>query len=282
MSSALGAPQRPWLVQWLASWTPPPLRLIVRHRHLLWATTCNDVRGRLAGPALGPAWLLLYPLLLLGAYAAVCLYVFNVRFAPLSVREYPALIFCGLLPFLGFAEALGVGVRSVTGNGHLIQNTRFPADLLPVKAVLAGQGTQLGGTLLLLVALALLGRLTPWAVLAVPVWLCQLALTCGIVWVLGGLNVYLRGLPNVVSALVLVLMVVSPIAYAPAMAPAGVRPFLALNPLYYLLGAYQDCLLFGRPPRAGVLLLLAGVSVGALLLGHRFFRRLMRAFADDL
>jgi lipopolysaccharide transport system permease protein len=279
MSNVLGSlspPQR-WL-----RWTPAPVRLVLEHWHLLAATTWNDVRGRFAGSVLGLAWLLLYPLLLLGAYAAVYIYVFKVRFALFDANEYVALIFCGLIPFLGFSEALGTGVSSITSNARLIKNTLFPVDLIPVKAVLASQCTQLGGTVLLLVALAFLGRLTPWAALLLPVWLCQIAFTVGLVWVLSSLNVYFRDLQNIVQVLILVLMMISPIAYTRDMVPAGLRPLLLVNPLYYLISAYQECLMLGRLPRATVLGPLVVLSAGSLLLGHLFFRRLKPVLADNV
>jgi lipopolysaccharide transport system permease protein len=284
MSNVCAAPrQKPWLLCWLYEWLPAPVRLLVHHRHILWATTWNDIRGRFAGSVLGLTWLFLYPLLLLGAYAAVYIYIFKVRFALFdTANDYVALIFCGLIPFLGFSEALATGVSSVTGNAHLVKNTLFPVELIPVKSVLASQCTQLGGTVLLLVALGLLGRLTPWAVLIIPVWLCQISFTIGLVWVLSSLNVYFRDLQNVVSVLVLVLMMVSPIAYTPDMVPAGLRCFLAANPLYYLISAYQQCLMFGRPPPTDILLPLLGLAAGALLLGHLFFRRLKQLFADNI
>src|SRR5579884_876989 len=99
-----------------------PVQLILAHRHMLAATTFNDLRARFAGSVLGLAWLLLYPLLLLGTYAIVYVFILKVRLGMLDPFEYVALIFCGLIPFIGFSEALGSGVGAVTSNSNLVKN----------------------------------------------------------------------------------------------------------------------------------------------------------------
>ena len=94
------------------------------------------------------------------------IYIFKVRFALFDSNQYVALIFCGLIPFLGFSEALSAGVGSVTQNANLLKNTLFPIDLVPVKAVLVSQCTQVVGTGLLLITIILLeGKRTWWALL---------------------------------------------------------------------------------------------------------------------
>ena len=139
----------------------------------------------------------------LGAYAAVFLYVYNVKFALFSANEYVLVIFCGLIPFLAFSEALSTGVVCVTGNASLIKNTMFPIEMVPVKAVLLAQPMQIVGTLLLLIAAGVLGKLSPALVLAPVVWVLQMLLTMGLVWILSSLHVYLRDLQNVVAVMLL-------------------------------------------------------------------------------
>lgn len=113
-----------------------PIFIIWRHIHVLWATTLTDIRSRFIGTIFGVAWIILYPLLFLGLYAVVYTMIYRVRVEEFGTFDYVLLIFCGLVPFLGFSEALGNGVGSVLGNKGLIKNTLFPIDLIPVKTVL--------------------------------------------------------------------------------------------------------------------------------------------------
>ena len=176
-----------------------PFRFLWRHRLLLRQTAANDIRARYAGSVLGPAWLVLYPLLFLGVYALTYIYIFKVRFALFDSNEYVALIFCGLIPFLGVSEALSAGVGSVTQNASLLKNTLFPIDLVPVKAVLVSQCTQAVGTGLLLVTILFLGKLTWWALLLPVAWAGQILFSIGLLWILSSLNVFFRDLQNLVS-----------------------------------------------------------------------------------
>jgi len=259
-----------------------PASLIVQHWTMLRQTVWTDLRARYAGSILGLLWMIVYPLLFLGVYAGVCVYVFRVRVVGFGPAEYVALVFCGLIPFLGFAEALGQGVASVTSNANLIKNTLYPIELIPVKAVLMSQSTQVVGSVLLLVMLGVMGKLTWWALMFPVIWLAQVAFTFGLIWILASMNVYLRDLQNVVSVLVLMLMLGSPIAYTADMVPDSLQLLLWLNPLAYVIVSFQDCLMLGQFPRGNVFWILLGMSAASLWLGYWFFSRLKRVFADNV
>jgi len=249
---------------------------------MLLATTGSDLRRKVAGSMLGLGWYALYPLLLLAAYAAVYIYVFNVRLKLFDSKEYVLVIFCGLVPFLAFAEALASGSASVTGNSGLIKNTLFPIDLIPVKAVLATQAVQVVSLSLLLLALACFGKLSLWAVLVAPLWGLQILFTLGCVWILAAMNVFLRDVQHSLGVVVLLLMMVSPIAYTDEMVSGPLRLLLKFNPLYYVIVCYRECLIFGRPPRIDQWLPLAILAPAAFCGGYVVFRRLKPVFSDHV
>ena len=227
--------------------------------------------------------MILYPLLFLGAYALVYNYIFQVDNPAIGRGlNFVLFIFCGLVPFLGFAEAVTSGVSAVTGNANLIKNTLFPIELLPIKSVLVAQGSQLIGLAMLLVALGIAGRLTPWALVLPLVWLCQLLLTIGIVWVLASSAVILRDLQHAVSVLMLVVMMLSPIAYTTEMVPPALVPLLTLNPLYPIIIACQDVLFMGHFPRGATLYVLPVLSVFVFCAGYWYFCRLKQVFAENV
>lgn len=259
-----------------------PFEVFHRHWALLWATTRSDVRGRFAGSLLGRLWLVFYPLIMLAMYATVYMYIFQVRFPHLSPVEYVLIVFCGLIPFIGFSEALGLGAPSVVANSRLIKNTLYPIELIPAKAVLVTQFTQVAGMAMLVIALGVAGKLTPWALLVVPIWICQLLFTLGVIYALSSVTVFIRDLQAAIPVVTLMLMIVSPIAYTPDMVPATMAPLLWVNPLSYMIQCYRDCLIDGRFPQYNSLPILAAFSLLTYLIGHAFFRRLKGAFADHV
>lgn len=260
----------------------PPFYTLWRHRSMLYQTTINEVKTRHAGSVLGLLWLFIYPLLFLGTYAVVYLYIFKIRFPTLSSNEYVALIFCGLIPFLGFSEGLSYGVASVVASSNLIKNTLFPIELVPVKAVFVGQATQVVGMGLLLIVLAIIGKLSIWSPLFLVVWICQLLFSMGLIWILSSLNVYIRDIQNIVAVLTLILMMLSPIAYTEAMVPAGMKPFLAINPLYYIIISYQSVLMLHEFPPARIVIPLISMSIFFFIGGFWFFSQMKKVFSDHV
>lgn len=259
-----------------------PLKILFNHRKVLASTTVIDIRAKFAGSLLGTFWLLLYPLLLLTAYSFVYIFIFQVRFGTMNAPTYVLLIFAGLIPFLGFTEGLAASIVSVTTNSALLKNTMYPIDIIPAKAVFTSQCTQVVGMVILTVAITFLGNMTWYALLAIPIWIFQIMFGIGLGWIVSCLNVYIKDLQNVVNLITIFLMMVSPIAYTVDMIPEGLRPFLAWNPLYYFITAYQDCLVVGCFPRGNVVLILAIFSVVIFTVGYWFFSKMKLVFADNI
>ncbi len=259
-----------------------PFKLIYIHRRLLVNISYNEIRGRVAGSVLGLFWLVLYPLLLLSAYAFVYIYVFSIRFPIFTTYEYVALIFCGLIPFIAFADSLGNGVSAVTGNVNLIKNVIFPIELVPVKVVLVSQITQSIGVILLIIAAGFFKRISLFLLMLPIIWVLQILFTIGVIWIISSLNVFLRDLQQVMNVIVLFLMLVSPIAYTPEMVPEGMRPLLKINPLFYIITGFQDSIMIGRLTEVDLLIIFFFISIFFFVLGYHFFIGLKRVFADNV
>lgn len=259
-----------------------PFLVLLKFRKILWKTTWNELKSRYAGSVLGLFWIALFPFLFLSCYAVIYLFVFKIRFAEFGSVEYVMLIFCGLIPFLGFADSLATGVSSVVNNASLVKNTMFPIEIVPVKAVLASQLSQVIGLVLLLIVLFFKSKITVWVLLLPVIWLLQLMYTLGLIWILSALNIFIRDLQQIISVLILMLMMVSPIAYTVDMVPPGLRLMLFFNPLYYIIIAYQQVLMIGEFPPTHIVLGLITQSVVLFLVGFWVFERMKKVFADNI
>ena len=65
-------------------------------------------------------WYPLYSSLLLGSYCFVYLVVFRVRYRELGTYDFVLFVFSGLIPYLGFSEAVSTGLGSVKANLALL------------------------------------------------------------------------------------------------------------------------------------------------------------------
>ena len=255
--------------------------MLFRHRRLIWNLTLLDFRLRYAGSRLGLVWLLLAPLLMLGAYLLLFGGILRVRPDQSSTGvEYGLLIACGLLPWIGFSEGVTRGTASVLAQRNLIKSQVFPMELFPVSAVCAGLIGQLCGTLLLLVLLALRGMLGPNLAILPFLLILQALFTVGLVWFLSCVNIIYRDTSQVVVLLMVLLMFVSPIAYTQEMAPAGLKLVVELNPISYLIEGYRNALLYNQFPNVRGLVVFGGLALLVLLAGYRYFMHLRRVLPD--
>jgi len=229
---------------------------------------------------LGAAWIFVAPLLLLAVYAAIYLEVFRIRVPGMSSSVYVLYVFAGLVPFLVTSESLATGVTAVVSNKAILNNTVFPIDLVPVKAVLMSLSTMLVGLLVILIGVGATGNLHATVALLPVLLALHIAWLVGLTWVLSLLNVVFRDLQNIVTIVLMLLLVLSPIAYTPDQVPANLRLILLLNPFAYFVVAYQRILVLGELPGLFVSSVLVFMSIAVFVAASWFFARAKTVIVD--
>jgi lipopolysaccharide transport system permease protein len=244
--------------------------------------TGQDLRLRHAGSLLGLGWIALGPLLILGVYSLIYLEVFKSRthLFDYTGPAYVIYIFCGLVPYLTVAEALGRGVGSVVTNKAVLNNTVYPIDLTPVQAALGAQAVLAVGMPLVILGAILTGHAHATLV-AVPI-VCVLMFLwlVGVNWILSMLNVAFRDLQNLITVILMILLVASPFAYTVSQVPPAVRLIVYLNPFAYFVIAYQHLIMLGRLPDAWQSVVLVVMSIGTFALGSWFFSKAKGVLLD--
>jgi lipopolysaccharide transport system permease protein len=255
-------------------------RSLLSHRRQLWRSTRADIRARYAGSLLGASWIFVAPLLLLAIYGVVYLAIYGIRAPGMSSTRYMLYIFSGLVPYLLTAESLTLGANSIATNRSLLTNTVFPIDLAPVKAVLSALPISLAGSTVILIGAAAAGTLH-WTAVLLPVvlGLHVLALT-GLNWFISLIAVVVRDVLYILAVVMVMLLVLSPIAYTPSMVPAGWKFILAINPFAWFVLSYQRILVLGEAPSPLLWLGIAGAGIGLFLSGERFFTWAKRVAMD--
>ncbi len=255
-------------------------RFIWSHRRLLARVTRGELGARYAGSVLGPLWAVIAPALILAVYAVVYMFIFRVRVVTLDSAGYVLYVFAGLVPYLACAEAVSTGVSSVITNKSVLNNTVFPIDLAPVKAVLLAQTTMATG-LVITIGGVLLTRRAHWTLLLVPVvWLLLIMSVMGINWIISLLNVVFRDLQNLVTALLMVMLIVSPIAYTASMVPDSLRGIILINPFAYFVIAFQELIVLGQSPTTLQWIVLVAMSLAFFAIGGWFFTRTKPVLVD--
>jgi lipopolysaccharide transport system permease protein len=259
-----------------------PFRTVVRHWPTITAFVGRDIRARYVNSVLGLSWGIIVPLCLLLLYTFVFSYVLKVRLGGSGTSgSFAVYLFCGMLPWLAFAEGVTRATSVVLEHAHLIKRVVFPSEILPAFVVLSALVTEFVGLAMLLVGLGLFYRSLPWTVLLLPfVIALQAMLTLGLGWLLATLNVFLRDVGQLLGLGITLAMFLTPIFYPAEMVPDRFRWVLTFNPLYYLVEAYRALVLEQRFPATADIAILAGVAVSAFVLGHWVFQRAKPVFVD--
>ncbi|MBI3893255.1 MAG: ABC transporter permease [Candidatus Wallbacteria bacterium] len=246
--------------------------------HLLAALVRRDLALRYKGSVFGAAWTLLHPAALVAVYSL--LFAGILRASP---PGYPVFLLAGLLPWLWFAGAVTAGLGCFLGNAGLIRTASFPRALLPASVVLS-HGAHFGATLALVLPLAIWhqGALSP-ALAALPLLALLLAsFALGLVLLFGALNVFVRDVGQIATAVLRLWFFVTPIVYSASSVPARYRWVLALNPMAPIVEGFQQVLHGGVWPDPAALAPAAFISAALLLGGWSVFASLEGRFVEEL
>ena len=260
------------------------LRRLFRYRSLIHTLVVRELKARYRGSLLGFFWSFVNPLLLLLVYS----FVFSVvlpGFRGSDQEPYALFLFCGLLPWTWFSSALLESSNALIMNGNLIKKVLFPAEVLPIVAVLSNMIhfilglVVLGGFLIFYAAPLRLTELV-WFPLVV---LVQLILSLGLGLLLAALTVHFRDLKDLLANLLTLWFFCTPIIYPMSMLPPTGKFFMDLNPVAHLAISYQEILFYDGPfGHWRWLLALLAASVGLFFVGYMVFDRLRDSFAEEV
>lgn len=258
-----------------------PWHNFVSQWRLLARSVKVEIRAQHAGTVLGLSWIVLGPFLLLALYALIYAVIFQVRMAGLSRSEYILNVFSGLVLFLAFSQAMAASTNALSRERKLIFSN-FPAEFIPAKAVIVAYLVLLPASFFVVIGDAWLSR-PSWHLLLLPVVaLLQLAFSIGLGCLLSLLGLVARDIGFLIQYIVIALLVVTPIAYAPDMIPQRIKPLLYLNPLYYYVSANQHLILMNSLPPLIEIVLGATVSLLMFAVGLWVFARARAAMMDLL
>ncbi|MGZ6988981.1 MAG: ABC transporter permease, partial [Thermoanaerobaculia bacterium] len=241
-----------------------------RHRALAYVLVARELKARYRGSVLGFFWSLLNPLLMLAVYAVVFAVIFTGR-GP-ATSPYALFLFSGLLPWNWLSSSLTDAAASLTTHGALLKKILFPAEVLPLVAVLA-QGLHFVFALPVLLAGLVLGALGAFGpsiplgwplVQAVPLFVLEGVFVAGVGLLLAALTVHFRDVKDLLATALSLWFFATPILYTLTdVKQERVRALLLLNPAAPFFDGWHDALFYARwiePSRWGLLLAIACVT----------------------
>lgn len=260
------------------------LQKIYVQRDLIRNFVVRDLKTRYVGSFMGLFWSVIHPIVLLVSYTFVFLFIFGIRPKPdTGTDNFVLFLFCSILPWLFFQDALQRSSTILIDNANLVTKTLFPSEILPLVVLLSGLVNHLiGFAILLCIIFFTIGKISIF-ILMVPVYLFFLMLfALGLSWFVASLNVFVRDVSQVLSVILTFWFWFTPIFYSLDQFPKNLLFLIRYNPMAHIVVGYRDCLLRMRMPDLRVLAVLALASLVVFAAGGLFFRNTKREFVDVL
>lgn len=255
-----------------------------RNHKLIYQLAKREVLGRYRGSIAGLTWSFFNPLLMLAVYTFVFSYVFNARWAGAvegSRAEFAIILFAGIMVHAFLTECISKAPNLIIGNASYVKKVVFPLEILTWSAVASAFFHLLITlTVLLIAQYALLGRL-PLTILYFPLVIFPLVLVAaGVTWFFAALGVYYRDVGQITGLLATVLLFMSPALYPVSALPEGMRKYIYLNPLTFIIEQSRNVLMWGIAPDWMSLMKYTIVSFLVAYVGYYWFQLVRRGFAD--
>lgn len=255
-----------------------------RYRYFVLSTIRNELLSRFARSRLGGLWIVINPLIQVAIYALILSNVLAAKLPGIASQYgYAIYLMAGLLAWTLFSEILTRCLGLFIENGNLMKKVNFPRITLPVIAL----GSSLLNNGLLFIAMLGIFTVLGHGFSLAMLWLAPLTLllagfALGLGLVLGVLNVFMRDINQVVPIILQMGFWLTPIVYPLTIIPAEYHGWYVFNPLYPLVTAYQNVVLYGARPELSSLVPIALVATALLALGLLLFRRASAELVDAL
>lgn len=261
-----------------------------RNRILLKELTKTDFKLRYQGSVLGYLWALLKPLMMFA--------ILYVVFAKLlkfggDIPHYPVYLLCGTTMWSFFTECTSQGIQAMVSRGDLIRKISFPKYIVVVSSTLTAVINMLIN-LIVVIIFALINGVTPnlsW--LLVPFSLLELyALSLGIAFLLGAINVKYRDITSIwdvfTQALFYAIPIIYPISMVMSVSPVAAKIILlnpitqAIQDIRYNLITTETATTWGTFSNLWLQILPIVLITLLLIIAALYFRKKSKFFAEEI
>jgi ABC-2 type transport system permease protein len=263
-----------------------------RQRGLVGLLVLRDIRSKYREAVLGVVWSLIRPLLMWLVYYLVIGQVLGARRA---IPDFAVYVFCGLVLWTLFSDALTQGTESIKGNASIVAKTSVSREVFPLAAVGSALFNFLFQAAVLVLAIVVTGGGVnpglswlglPLGFLVVVVWVTALSLLSA------AFSVYLRDVVFLIQVMLMVGFWASPIIYSwpqvTGLLPGWLAAVYSWNPVTVAILGWQKAVWSGGAGEAVPdtwlfhLVVVLAVGLVALFLAQRVFDRLQGKFAQEL
>lgn len=253
---------------------------IYEYREMLKNNVRKELRARYKGSLLGFFWTFLNPLLMLIVYSIVFSTVMKVQ---VPNYNYSLFLFVGLVPWTFLSAAVQQSTTIVTANSNLIKKVYFPRVILPLTTTLTNLVNMLLTFVIVFIALIIFrSPFGIWYIYLPAIIIIETLFTLAVTLFLSSITVYFRDMEHIMSIVLMAWLYLTPVIYPAEYIPSTVFKLFKINPMFSIIEAYRDVLMFNRQPETYGMLYVLMLSILLLVAGYYVFGTLQKRFAEEI
>lgn len=241
-----------------------------KYRFLLSNLIGRDLKVKYRRSKLGVMWSVLNPLLMMLVMTAVFSTFF--RF---DIPNYPVYLLSGQLLFTFFNDSTTAAMGSVLFSAPLIKKVYVPKYIFPLEKSCFSFVNMLFSMVALLLIMIITGAPFYASTVAAVIPLFTMFIFCmGVGLFLAAGAVYFRDVMHFWSVIIMALNYATPIFYPETIWNGTFMYYIGkLNPLYWYVGTFRDCVINGIFPSTLQIALCSIFAVIALVVGAFVFNK---------
>lgn len=260
------------------------LHQLWQRRHFIWYDAHHRASTQNARMRLGNIWLVLRPLVDSSFYFIIFGLVLG---ADGGVENFAAFLIIGVLLYRSTATSISGGASLLRSNKSMIKAFTFPRASIPIAAVLQASMTAVFTIAMMCAAIVVIPphefpTLT-WPLL-VPIFLIQITLNLGLMFMTARIGFHVPDLANVLGVASRFLMYGSGVMFPIERFIHNDKALsiVALNPLYQIIDMARSVLLHDQVPELRSWAIAIAWAVGVLAVGFVFFWRAEESYGREL
>lgn len=239
------------------------IKNFIRYQSLLQGLVMRDMKVKYKRSILGILWTLLNPLLTMCVLTIVFSNLFRY-----DIENFPVYLITGQVMFSFFAEATSIAMGSIIGSASLIKKVYIPKYIFPLSKILSSFVNLLFALIAVIIIMIFMKINITIAILFVPLsFIYILTFSVGVGLLLSSINVFFRDTQHLYGVLLTAWTYLTPIFYPIDIIPNKFRWLIEINPIYYMVTYFRDCVLYGNIPSLQLNIICILYSVFTLIIG---------------
>lgn len=245
----------------------------------------QDLFDRYSGSILGGCWAFIMPLVNIMIFVLVFSKIMGARLElfgqAFSEYNYSIYLVTGIVAWTALANTISRVTTVFSDKSSLIGKVNISLAVLPLYIVCTEMIIFIISYAFFMAFILLIDFPISLHIVLIPlVFLVQQLMAYAIGFVCAVLGVFLKDIKELVSVLLQLWFWLTPIVYVVTILPESVRAYFMVNPVFHIMEAYRDLLMYQRLPDIEALMYITMGSLVLMVTGIVLLKKLERDIRD--